>query len=662
MTDVADLIPQSHVNLHDRLLPEVIEPVDRLARSGVTYTVNGRHGLAKATYLVIDLEAEGDVAATLLLEFYARGTTERTIFARIGLLPHVVTRVAFPLSALDGQTLFLPRSPLRLKACVQGKRTNLDEVDRVVVALEPSPAPLRLRIHAQPRLSDRAEDGPACERVLVDPLGQWADRTWPGKTADESELVSNLHAARNATATPTERETDRTAFGGSSTITFPATGHFRLHQDGRRWWLVDPAGGAFFSAGPDCVRPDSTSPILPGTERNFAWLPPEGDSRFSDAWTGKSNISHSIANLIRAFDGNWRSDWAAITVPMLKRYGFNTVANWSDLEFARASGMPYVVPMPHLSTTGKRLFRSLPDVFDPAYGKACATWSRWLQQFSGDANLIGYFLTNEPDWAFGKHNLASEMLEANPGTHTRRALAAFLKERYANDDAAWAAAWDCAGKSIDAVINETWRRAESRSTAAYDDLFAFSRQIVQQWIRGMMEPCRTVLPHHLNLGVRWAWISSDLCYEVAPFCDVFTINNYSNEPPLGQLTEIEKRTGRPVIIGEFHHGSTDRGLPCNGISAVATEAERGTAYRRYVELCAAHPACVGAHYFQYSDQPILGRFDGENYHIGFVDTCFKPHDEFLQAARQTHERMYDVASGQTALTEEKAAPVPSIFF
>ena len=37
-----------------------------------------------------------------------------------------------------------------------------------------------------------------------------------------------------------------------------------------------------------------------------------------------------------------------------------------------------------------------------------------------DPYSLGYFLCNEPVWGFGQHNLAAEMLEANPGTATRR--------------------------------------------------------------------------------------------------------------------------------------------------------------------------------------------------------------------------------------------------
>jgi hypothetical protein len=49
---------------------------------------------------------------------------------------------------------------------------------------------------------------------------------------------------------------------------------------------------------------------------------------------------------------------------------------------------------------------------------------------------------------------------------------------------------------------------------------------------------------------------------------------------------------------------------------------------------------VGTHWFQFSDQPFTGRFDGENYQIGFVDVCDTPNPEIISAARDVGAKMY----------------------
>jgi hypothetical protein len=51
------------------------------------------------------------------------------------------------------------------------------------------------------------------------------------------------------------------------------------------------------------------------------------------------------------------------------------------------------------------------------------------------------------------------------------------------------------------------------------------------------------------------------------------------------------------MIGEFHFGATDRGLPATGIQGAADQTQRGVAYRHYVENGLARPEVVGLHYF-----------------------------------------------------------------
>lgn len=48
-----------------------------------------------------------------------------------------------------------------------------------------------------------------------------------------------------------------------------------------------------------------------------------------------------------------------------------------------------------------------------------------------------------------------------------------------------------------------------------------------------------------------------------------------------------------------------------------------------------NPAFVGAHWFQYLDEPLTGRtLDGENYNIGFVTVTDTPYPEMVQSARR----------------------------
>jgi len=79
------------------------------------------------------------------------------------------------------------------------------------------------------------------------------------------------------------------------------------------------------------------------------------------------------------------------------------------------------------------------------------------------------------------------------------------------------------------------------------------------------------------------------------------------------------------------------------------------------EDAAAKPWCVGVHYFTLYDQSALGRFDGENYNIGFVDTCHRPYEPLVEAARESHERLYRLASGEAEPFADAPEYLPKLF-
>lgn len=187
--------------------------------------------------------------------------------------------------------------------------------------------------------------------------------------------------------------------------------------------------------------------------------------------------------------------------------------------------------------------------------------------------------------------------------------------------------------------------ASSLSQQADSDLSDFNRVMIEQYVKFPSIACKKVDPGHLNLGMRYAWISSEQLFAGSEHFDVFSINMYRTKPDEKMIKQISKVTGLPVMIGEYHHGATDVGMLTSGLRAVATQEERGKAYRYYVENGCATPELIGMHYFILNDQALLGRFDGENYQIGVVDVCHRPYEPFIQGVIETHSNIYKVASG-----------------
>jgi hypothetical protein len=199
-------------------------------------------------------------------------------------------------------------------------------------------------------------------------------------------------------------------------------------------------------------------------------------------------------------------------------------------------------------------------------------------------------------------------------------------------------------------------RAELRAA-----LEEFSAEMVRRLFRTLSDACHAADPNHLNLGARYYTVPPPWALAGMDSFDVFSMNAYRERIPREQIRQVSEALRRPVMIGEWHLGAMDVGLPASGIGRVANQSQRGQAYRVYVEDAASEPACIGTHHFTLYDQSAVGRFDGECYNIGFLDVCHRPYEELVRAARASHERMYAVAARETAPYDEAPPYLPKLF-
>jgi hypothetical protein len=70
---------------------------------------------------------------------------------------------------------------------------------------------------------------------------------------------------------------------------------------------------------------------------------------------------------------------------------------------------------------------------------------------------------------------------------------------------------------------------------------------------------------------------------------------------------------------------------------------------------------VGAHWFTLYDESAVGRFDGENYNIGFLDVCNRPYKELSEAGIASHERIYEVAAGEVEPYDDVPEYLPKLY-
>jgi hypothetical protein len=620
--------------------------------------------LTGVRFLMADLFADSPELPVFQLRL-REGEQGPTFTLVYGVLPHAEARLRMQAGAINQNRWQFLREGAWLKPTAGGLRVDLSKVDRMnIVVLRKSQRPVRwcqTPITATLEEPLRLTDPRLPRGALIDELGQSTTRDWRGKTKSLDELAARLRG--QLAAAPSHKwPTAFSAWGGLAGRREKSNHQgkfFRTHHDGTRWWLLDPDGHPFWSTGLDSVRVD-TAANYDGLERALAWMPPK-DGAFKEIYDvradGRRSINFLMANLIRTFGAGWYDRWTTITLGELRRLGFNTVANWSDWEIARAARFPYVRPLAWGNRAVPFVYRDFPDVFDSRWDAEAARFGEQLAGTRDDPSFIGYFLMNEPTWGFARETPASGMLFNTPRCATRRALADALAKQY-GDDRAISNAWGFE-TTLGAVREGPWSR--TLTPPAERDLAEFSAVMVEKFFGALSASCRRVDPNHLNLGIRYHTIPPDWAVPGMRSFDVFSMNCYDARVRSGEMEKIAAMLKMPVLVGEWHFGAHDVGLPASGIGHVPTQEDRGRAYRVYLEDAAAKPWCVGVHYFILYDQSALGRFDGECYNIGFLDVCNRPYEHLCKAARASHERMYDVATGNVPAFADAPEYLPKLF-
>ena len=472
--------------------------------------------------------------------------------------------------------------------------------------------------------------------AFVDQYGQYTGAEWPGKVYQEAELTAR-RAAEQDDLEAHPGPADRDPWGGwTGGPTLEATGRFRTQKVDGKWWLVDPDGRLFWSAGVTGIRPFSDGPIK-GRESYFTWLPAE-DGPFAKFYNRNNGVLNFYGlNVQRKYGVDSFELWRDVSHRRLRSWGFTTIGNWSDPAVWADHRTAYTVPVhAGVPTFDAGLNKPFPDVFDERW--AVAIDAKMAEVTRGDDPwCIGYFIDNELGWGWGPHPLTTGALKLSADKPVKAALVADLKAKYGTVDklnAAWG------------VTLADWAAAESpldldreSLTKAGPDLEAFELKLARRYFAVCRDAVRKHAPGALYLGCRFSNSSDAALQAAGESCDVVCFNIY-NSTPHRRDAQVEKIGDKPVVIGEFHFGALDRGMFHTGLGPTASQEERAAAFTTYLEDALAAPWCVGAHWFQYLDQPLTGRFDGENYNIGWVTITDTPYPEMRSAARELLDRLY----------------------
>lgn len=486
-----------------------------------------------------------------------------------------------------------------------GTMGPLDSVDAIGVAMRTPLGKPALEIRSVRLAKDDPGSDVLDRKPVVDQFGQWIPADWPGKIISLAQLQKEWSVEDAALGTG---DFGFCKYGGYRNTKASATGFFRVEQIDGRWWFVDPDGHLFYSTSSTGMGVSGGESRLKGREDYFAALPPVEANTAS----GRRPESGFYAwNILRRFGAERPDGWVDLDIRRMESWGLNTIGNWSDPRLWDAHKKAYVV---NLRGWGMETgYMGMPDVYSETFPKIVdEAAARQCAPRKDDPYLLGYFIANEPPWP-GRESLVVDVILERPPSAIQREAKAFL-----------------AG-------SDTPERRKQFVYRAYE-----------KYLQVINAAVRRHDPHHLNLGLRFGGSlpPAEMLRASAAF-DVYSLNVYATSVNPRTLEEIYRVTGRPIIVGEFHFGVPGRGL-APGLVQVRDQAERGVAYRYYVEQAASFPAFIGSSWFEWIDQPNTGRGDGENYNIGLVDVTDRPYRELIDAMKATHRRLQAVHAGKIA--------------
>jgi len=440
---------------------------------------------------------------------------------------------------------------------------------------------------------------------FVDRFGQFRHDDWLGKVKSKAELLERGRGERRAleNVVPAIAASDRWG-GWAAGPRLDATGHFRVEKVDGKWWLVDPDGCLFFSLGIDHVKPENVGTVK-GRESYFE----------------EPCEDFNVANLKRRYGEGWRRSWIDVTARRLRAWGFNTTGDWSDQQLEKAHAVPYTGYLKTTGATNLKIVRSwwgsMRDPFAPDFERVLRGNMQRLIDAGAHADpwCLGWFVDNELDFGKDVFALADSALAAPDDQPARCEYVRFLRSR---------------GIDPSGVVPDEVRRT-------------FSRRILEKYYSTVAAVMKEIAPKKLYLGSRIARGTDDVWEIAAKHCDVVSVNQYSAVPAVEAPATAEDR---PYLVSEYHFGAMDRGMFSPGLGAASSQLDRANRFRDYAEAAIRDPRFVGVHWFQWQDQPLCGRMDGENYNIGFVNVTDDPYREMVSAAKTVASRLYALRSGR----------------
>ncbi|MCE5335538.1 MAG: hypothetical protein LLG06_13220 [Desulfobacteraceae bacterium] len=407
-------------------------------------------------------------------------------------------------------------------------------------------------------------------------------------------------------------------------------------------WLIDPAGNPFYSRGVNMVSPNKET---------------------DKSRTGKA---YYWANFYPSLE-DWRED----TARRVKEWGFNTLGGWSD-----SSPDLGLALTAHIGIGRQAGFHWL-DPFGPDIEqKAMERAGTLTAPYKDLPHLIGYYSDNEVGW--WNAPLFKWYLREDWGNHTKQLLWKIIFDHYGGDWRKFLVDWVpqegiCGFEDLKKTDASLKLRPEGFGIRVVDK---FLRAYTGRYYELMHKVIRAAHPGALVMGDRLPlYYHQDAVLAIGDNLDVIS-TNYNVDVGDGWVAPyffdgLRKLSDKPVLVTEFFFAAEQNQSGNRNESAGKIDTKPGhlmTVETQSLRTLGAGAALlnfagfsnvVGAHWFQYFDEPQGGRDDdGEDYNMGLVDIANKPYEELTEGFRKLNAALPAVHAQSVSGTKPGAEVQP----
>lgn len=516
------------------------------------------------------------------------------------------------------------------------KATDLSKIKTVTINLVSSDTSLVNAIISTPKLSGnfifnkadfKGEGG-----AMIDQFGQYIYEDWNTKLLSNETLIANgIEDIKSFTKGSFSDQFSK--YGGfKDKIRFKPTGYFRTLKHNDKWWLVDPKGYLFWSYG---ITGAGVGNFTSHKNRMFFYdniTSIKSQYKNVNTIVKKHALNYYYLNLERKYGEDWAAIHDRVTEGRLKSWGVNTKGAWSKVN--TETKHPYTLIIhPRTEWIGK--LDKLPDPFSKVFLEDLNKKLQRISEYNKSPYLLGVFINNEIHWS---KKIGHELLALDQDIPCKKAIYNFLKIKYKTIDLL-NRSWGTSARNFNDLVFQN--RVYPNTKHFEEDMQSFFEFYVETYFATVSETFKKFFPNHLYLGCRFhgAAKQNKVLHNIASkYADIVSFNIYD----YGVKDFVfEPETDKPMLIGEFHFGTTTNGVWGGGLKYASSIANQSNLLEQYLGEAVQHSSIVGAHWFQWSDQPTTGRLnDGENYRIGFVSVTDLPYQDLITVSKEFAKNMF----------------------